>query len=306
MQPFAIIATKGRPGATARLLDTLQRQVLPPVLTVVVGAEAADVEGLGDHPLVARGGAEIHTSKRAGLTIQRNFGIEVLCSRNAFSQAQDGAFCVFFDDDFRMAGDWLLRARERFEKGDVAGLTGRVLADGMRSGEISEEQAATLLGHVPASPRRHATNTANRRHVTPYGCNMAFTDEVLRSCRFDENLPLYGWLEDRDFGALARNVGPCVFHPECAGVHLGIRSGRVSGVKYGYSQIANPLYMIGKGTMTGAAGAYFLSRALASNGLRTLARRSRQIDYPGRLRGNAMALADYVRRRMDPRNIETM
>jgi GT2 family glycosyltransferase len=60
---------------------------------------------------------------------------------------------------------------------------------------------------------------------------------------FDENLPLYGWLEDVDFCRRLAPYGRIVRNARTAGVHLGSNSGRTSGVCYGYSQIANPLYL---------------------------------------------------------------
>jgi GT2 family glycosyltransferase len=128
---------------------------------------------------------------------------------------------------------------------------------------------------------------------------MAFRDRVVAACRFDENLPLYGWQEDVDFSFQARGHGTMLFWPSCVGVHLGVRSGRVSGVRFGYSQIANPLYLMRKGTMDLRKGTWFVVRALASNSLRSAARNARA-DYPGRLRGNSLAIADLLRRRCHP------
>ena len=65
--------------------------------------------------------------------------------------------------------------------------------------------------------------------------------------RFDENLPLYGWLEDIDFARSIAPYGRVVKSMLLRGVHLGVKRGRTSGVKLGYSQIANPLYMLEKG-----------------------------------------------------------
>ena len=66
--------------------------------------------------------------------------------------------------------------------------------------------------------------------------------------RFDDNLPLYGWLEDIDFARSIAPYGRVVKSMLLRGVHLGVKRGRTSGVKLGYSQIANPLYMLRKGT----------------------------------------------------------
>jgi hypothetical protein len=91
---------------------------------------------------------------------------------------------------------------------------------------------------------------------------MAFTDTVIRQTRFDVNLPLYGWQEDRDYTDMALRLGRVIYFPDCRGVHLGVKSGRTGGGKLGYSQIANPVYLMKKGTMGYKIGLKFIGRAL--------------------------------------------
>ncbi len=83
-----------------------------------------------------------------------------------------------------------------------------------------------------------------------YGCNMIIRVAALPGARCDENLPLYGWLEDLDYSARFTKVGRVVETSLCVGVHLGVKSGRSSGLQLGYSQIANPLYIAGKGSIS--------------------------------------------------------
>src|SRR5262245_27468434 len=82
-----------------------------------------------------------------------------------------------------------------------------------------------------------------------YGANMAvpLAPIYAHSLRFDENLPLYGWLEDVDFSRQLAPYGCIVKNRRMVGVHLGVKIGRVSGFRFGYSQIANPLYLCRKG-----------------------------------------------------------
>jgi hypothetical protein len=49
-----------------------------------------------------------------------------------------------------------------------------------------------------------------------------------------------------------------------------------------------------KGTMSGRNGVRFVARHLLSNSVRTLQSNPRN-DYPGRLRGNLLAMADLLR-----------
>src|SRR6202040_3955084 len=85
-----------------------------------------------------------------------------------------------------------------------------------------------------------------------YGCNMAFRLKpiVSHNVVFDDNLPLYGWQEDIDFSRRVLPYGRIVRSKSLRGVHLGIKLGRTSGVRFGYSQIANPIYLTRKGTMS--------------------------------------------------------
>ncbi len=79
---------------------------------------------------------------------------------------------------------------------------------------------------------------------------MSIRAGVIGKLRFDERLPLYGWQEDIDFTSQLRNLRAHRISVEnLFGVHLGTKSGRVSGVRLGCSQIVNPVYLIGKSAM---------------------------------------------------------
>jgi hypothetical protein len=134
---------------------------------------------------------------------------------------------------------------------------------------------------------------------------MAFRDRVVEICEFDESLPLYSWQEDRDYTSQAARLGKTLYHPACRGVHLGMRSGRVSGLRFGYSQIANPVYLMGKGTMEARTAFRFMIKHLSSNTVRAF-RRGMDVDYPGRLKGNLYALWDLLNGQCHPMKIEQM
>jgi hypothetical protein len=302
MQPYVVVATKGRPRETRRLLDHLARQTLVPAFTVVVGADASDLEGIEGHAAVASDRGACIVSPAAGLTLQRNFGLALLERRGLFTASGGRFFCAFFDDDFRPADDWLEMAAWRFRRGGAVGLTGCVLADGIKKCGLAEDDAVAFL-NGSRHPEPHWASGATERELgSTYGCNMAFVDGVVRSVRFDENLPLYGWQEDRDYTGLASALGRVIYFPLCRGVHLGVRAGRVSGFKFGYSQIANPVYLMRKGTVRFEAGFRLLGRALGANVVYSLVG-PKHTDYPGRLKGNVNALWDLVRLRSHPRNI---
>lgn len=302
MKAFVIIATKGRAKETCRLLDYLARQTLQPEQVLVVGSEPDDIAGMNMHPLVAGGSARLLLSS-AGLTIQRNAGLDALAP-HVGHLAPEEWFVAFFDDDFRPAPDWLDKvARAMQGWPDLVGATGHVLADGVKTEfGITEEDAQLYLnGSKPAEP--HRTNSPKTKLLTnPYGCNMAFRGSVAASMRFDERLPLYGWQEDYDFGSRSRQFGVVALLPGCRGVHLGTSSGRTSGHRFGYSQIANPIYLAQKGTMSWRVAGTLMSKNLLANMANTVAG-IRTKDFPGRLRGNARALLHLLAGRLDPRRV---
>ena len=301
--PYVIIATKGRAKETYVLLDYLARQTLTPTMTLVVGAEDQDIAGLNDHPMALSGSYEVFVSTKIGLTCQRNAGIEALKTQGAFNGEPNSYFCTFFDDDFRPAPDWLEKAATRFAKGDIVGLTGRVLADGVMSGGYSEEEAAAFLSEQKPPLKHWANQNHESETDCAYGCNMAFLGTAISALRFDENLPLYSWQEDRDFTGQCLRLGRVIRYPDCIGVHMGATGGRTSGLRFGYSQIANLHYLINKSTVPFRAGFMQAGRNFAANIVKTLIPIRRDADYTGRLRGNLMALFDILRGKCDPRRI---
>lgn len=303
MRAAVVIATKGRARETATLLDMLARQTFAAERVVVVGAEAGDVAGLERHALAGDGRARIVLSPRAGLPIQRNVGLEALAEDGFLEVTRGPSFVAFFDDDFRPAEDWLACAGSTFAaRSEVAGLTGRVLADGVKGTGLSETDARAFLAGERAPEPHWASGASSTTFASMYGCNMAFRDDVVRACRFDECLPLYAWQEDRDYTSQAASFGLTVYEPSCRGVHLGVKAGRTSGLRFGYSQIANPLYLAGKGTMKHQHAAHFIARAVVANCLKSLGS-DPVFDYRGRLAGNLHAIADLCTGRCHPARI---
>ena len=303
MDAHVIIATKGRPDETATLVRQLADQSKTPASVIVVGASPADIASVERNATSSSLRIEAFVNSTAGSSIQRNAGVEKIIELGLFDVTDANSFIAFFDDDFRPSQDWLAHAEKVFSSDEtLLGLTGNVLADGVKTAGLSERDAAAFLaGERP--PQKHWASGATQRELDAvYGCNMAFRGDVFDECRFDENLPLYAWQEDRDFTGQVRKRGKVVYTPQCTGVHLGVKRGRTSGVRFGYSQIANPLYLTQKGTMSGHRTRMFLLRAVASNSLQ-IARFSKEVDYAGRLKGNAMAIFDLARGRCRPQRI---
>lgn len=312
MKLYIVIATKGRAALVGQLCQHLQQQTLPAAAIVVVGAGPEDVAGLQPLPqaLAVNPAApvSVRVTGQPGSCAQRNEGIEwVLALRRHDPAAADRTpwAVVFLDDDFWPGSQWLQQCADALQRRPGAsGLTGRLLGDGAQlSRGLSVDDAADLLsGRRPALPHWHG-GTEPGVAGCGYGCNMAFVGAVIEQQRFDENLPLYGWQEDLDYSARAQALGPILYEPGCVGVHLGVKGGRTSGLRFGYSQIANPWYLIRKGTMRTPRALRFVTRHLLSNTVRGL-RSNPGIDYRGRLRGNLLAMADLLRGRCHPRRIE--
>jgi glycosyltransferase involved in cell wall biosynthesis len=281
------IATSGRPLILARLLERLCVQTRSADAVVVCGPSPADVSGIDSgHP-----GLRCIMSDR-GLTIQRN---AILRACAAFDVV------VFLDDDFVPCPGYL-QAVERIFKSmpDVVVGTGHVVADGILGPGLAFENALkTLQQDGQAEPTQEIEEVYNA-----YGCNMAIRIDVVRArgLAFDETLPLYGWLEDVDFSRRMAAYGRIVKISAARGVHLGVKSSRQSGRRLGYSQVANPLYLVRKGTCSSGKALKLMSRNIVANVAKTF-RPEPYIDRAGRLKGNIRALLDLLAGRLSPKRV---
>jgi hypothetical protein len=275
-------ATRGRPQVVAQTIKHLiATQTLKPDAVVISCVTLEDAGDLASHPDVTV------LVGPPGLAAQRN---------RALSHLKSSADVIaFFDDDFVADRGWLAAAVRVFsDESNVVGFTGEVVADGIKGPGIPFDDALRIVETSPKPP------FAWFEGYSPYGCNMAFRMSAIGDVAFDERLVLYGWLEDRDFAAaLARRGGRLVKSSEAFGVHMGVKGGRVSGERLGYSQVVNPLYMMRKETMAPRQVAAQIFRNMASNFGRAV-RPEPFIDRRGRVRGNLMAIADVMRGRLRP------
>lgn len=281
------IATAGRREQLSLSLKELGSQHRSPDRVVVCPAslEDCDDKEIGSLPFPV---TVVHGPR--GLSAQRN------C---IFDSCGDADVIVFFDDDFYPHPQYLAEVELLMAtQADVVIATGQVLADGISGPGIEHHEAVTLLESAieipPPEPAIFDTHNA-------YGCNMIVRAAPARKhgIRFDENLPLYSWLEDVDFSRQMAPYGRIIRSTRLSGVHLGTKRGRTSGVKFGYSQIANPIYMTQKGTLSLPLALRQMGRNVARNIARFLAPEP-WVDRRGRLKGNMLALVDLVQGRLDP------
>lgn len=224
-----------------------------------------------------------------------------LCNqRNALLDAvDDNTILLFLDDDFLIADGFISATRAVFAANqDVVMATGHVFADGILGPGLSHVEGLKLLSKLT-----EVTSSVEETY-NGYGCNMAVRSATVRAqhLRFDPKLPRYGWLEDVDFSRRLARHGRIVKANTMQGVHLGTKTGRSRGVPLGYSQIANPIYMIRKGSLSYRRGSYLMLRNIAANAIK-IARPEPWVDRPGRLKGNLLAIRDLLTGKIAPTRI---
>lgn len=279
MKHAVVVATIRRPEVLNGLLQVLARQTVTvdQVLAVVV-------DPLRDLPAAVPPWVRVLVSE-PGLTRQRNAAIRDLSA--------DIDLITFLDDDVHPADDYLERVQAfAQERNDVVLFSGRVIYDGAVSGSVDRPVAERVLRD--ATPREGAD-----WRIDAYGCNMNVRAPIARREMFDEHFPAYGWLEDRDFAVRCGRHGKVLTHEKALLVHLGVPSGRMPAPFLGYSQIANPMYLLRKGTLSRGEASMLALRVTVGNILGVV-RSDRSVDRRGRLRGNARAAGDLVRGRLDP------
>jgi GT2 family glycosyltransferase len=282
------IATAGRRDIVPQTVGLLRNQTRLPDIVVVcpLGSDKISDRDFLDLPFDV-----VVTSGPVGLCAQRNA---------ILARVSDCDLILFLDDDFLAEPHYLERLEKLFQsEPDVCAATGFLVADDVTGPGLSVEQGLAILrNNVP-------DNSAILKNVPGlYGCNMAYRMHYVRDnqLKFDENLPLYGWQEDIDFSLQMKPFGRLVKCDLLMGVHLGVKAGRTSGVRLGYSQIANPVYLSKKGTMSWQHARKLISKNIAANLARSIYPEP-WIDRHGRLKGNLLALMDLLRGKASPARI---
>jgi GT2 family glycosyltransferase len=283
--------------ATAGRRETLNETLL----------ELARQSRLPDHVMLC---APVQADIDTGALTSLPFPTTVICGerggsvqRNAIlRQAADFDAVIFFDDDFFPEPGYIANAEELLQRHpEIVLATGHLLEDGIHGPGLTPDYARQKLASAVVPPLDQCPMIA---YYGVYGCNMLVRLAPVRehALFFDEALPLYSWQEDIDFSRQLAPYGEIVRSDALTGVHLGAKRSRVSGVKFGYSQVANPIYLIRKGTMSVRFGMRTMVRNLLANAVRQF-RSEPHIDRAGRCKGNILALADLVRGRLRPQRI---
>jgi hypothetical protein len=272
------------------LLSQIELQSVAPAEIIVSACDAADVPAL---PVSLRTRVILGPP---GLTVQRNRALDAI--------PPEAEIVVFFDDDFVPSRKWIEHAQTFFVAHcDAVCVTGHVLAEGNKTGGIAWRDGLAMVENADKTNRTIQFVARVVPNRSPYGCNMAFRWPLVKELRFDERLPLHGWLEDRDFGVRAMSGNRTGYWTDSLwGVHLGSRSSRVSQTRFGYAQIVNPWYLMKKGAMTTRETATFIGQGLVFNMIR-LVIYDPHANRLSRLRGNFQGIADILTGRWRPERV---
>lgn len=286
-----IVASLGRADLINRMIRRMAAQSRQPDLLLFSTIVPGDLPG----DFVATDRVQSVFGPK-GLPAQRNTALNHVGDRYDI--------VVFYDDDY-VPSLFSIENVETFFRTNpaVAGATGRVLADGIKTAGISDAEAEEIVARHDSS---QVYSGGIRDEVAGlYGCNMAYRVSAIGSVRFDERLKLYGWQEDIDFSAQLRARGRIVTTDAFAGVHQGVKHGRTSGLRLGYSQVINPLYLVSKGTMTPRYALRLMLGNILMNHARMLVPEP-WVDRLGRAKGNWIGFFDALRGRLTPERIETL
>jgi hypothetical protein len=258
------------------------RQTVAPHQVIVSAVDLAD---WGENAVDSR--VQIILGDK-GLTRQRNRGIAALDAKCEI--------VTMLDDDVELPEDYFEAVHRLFTKRPDVALCFGAVRDAPGA---SREDARQIITRWPPSDEF-------KEGAYGLGCSMNIRRKVLDHINFDERLPLYGWLEDADFAARARPFGLQGVYNACRTVHLLEQKMRLSGVRFGYSQVMNPYYLWRKGSIPFKEvlmSHWF--KGMASNLLGAI-RRDPSIDRWGRLRGSVLAIWFIVLGRVEPEFVERL
>ena len=289
-----IIATKDRADFVAKLVKYIFQQTVLPACVVVSADKKSDIPDE-----VTEG--SLKEIKCSSVQVVCLFGPRDLTAKrnNAMEKILNNVdFIAFFDDDFLPSKTWIERSLNLFKANkNLVGLGGRLIIDGAKDGVVELDEAIRIIEEEET--RGNKIECEDIIVDSMYGCNMMFRCNAIGAERFDERLILYGWMEDTDFSRRMGRKGTLMRGGEAIGVHLGARGGRISGRRFGYSQIVNAFYLMNKNSITASEAYKVAIRSLLVNALKSI-RPGRLIDRRGRLRGNIVGLCEIAAGRCRP------
>jgi GT2 family glycosyltransferase len=279
-----VVCSANRPDVLSETIESLRHgQSLQPGEIIVSVFNPAHVP----EKIRTDRGVRVVVSSRQALSAQRNAAIKVVRT----------PYTLFLDDDVEIAPNFI-ESMERLldEDKDVVVATGFVVVDGVRGDTGVDRKLArgAVLNYVQ--------ELENCDREEGYGCNLFVRTKIFDHVLFDENLPLYGWLEDLDFSTNCLRYGRIIRNARTCVAHLGTPTGRISGLKFGYSQIVNPFYLWrknGKPTLANVIFAHWVV-SVVRNLCRTMIRvHGNRSDRTGRFKGNLIAFCHLLTGKVD-------
>ena len=249
-----IISTKNRTQDAIRCLKSIFIQTLLPDEIIIV--DSSDTDRLKGELSLFHTLNIKYVQSESGLTLQRNIGIKT----------SSGDILIFLDDDITLDKDYIKEIMHVFGSSrvrPVGGVTGQIVNAGKAKTMVQklcgfiEEVFAGLfllvrsgngrfqLSGLPTIMRKGSRNIRNVEFL--YGCNMAFTREVISRFQFDENLCGYGWGEDDDIAYRVSREHQNIYTP-FARIILNNTSPSTGGSKYAVMKmgIENHYYLFRK------------------------------------------------------------
>jgi GT2 family glycosyltransferase len=295
MKTAVVISSVNRPEVLHETVLAVCRQTVSPITIILSLCDVCSVL-----PETSRLPGIKIIQGQAGLTRQRNAGLGAVPST--------AEYVLFLDDDTELAPNYLESMERLFDgRSELAASSGVFAMDGLRIARpLTRAEAMAAITKRPFEQR-----TEPAEGLT--GCNIFVRRTVAESVKFDERLPLSGWLEDFDFSVRCRPHGMVVWNFETCVAHLGVqRASRERGFMVGYAQVANSYYLCQKGVIpsfSSLLGTYWLPmfRQNCSGVLRCALHRNSAwnlvFDHPGRMVGSARALLDAALRRLTPERL---
>ena len=283
MKTTVVICSAHRPDVLAETIESvLCRQSVPPLEIIVSVFNQTHVTA--------------ETGRRPGVRVVLS-GIQGTCAqRNAAARVVQTPYTLFLDDDVELAANFI-ESMERLldHDTDAVAATGFLVIDGARGDGGLDRSVA----------RSYASNYVREHENYDHGegQNIFVRSQVFEKVLFDENLPLYGWLEDLDFATNILRYGRIIMNTETCWAHIGTPGGRTSGLRFGYSQVVNPFYLWRKNGKPGLTRVIFghWLRYLAYNYRREMIKHpSDRSDRTGRFTGNMIALHHVLAGKVDP------
>lgn len=287
MNVIIVIVTVGRREVLRLLLQYLNSNFSREAFSkiIVVGTENEDFP-----QEYFKSTKDLFIFSPKGMTVQRNVGMQIAMDHGA-------DVITFLDDDFLPHKDYFRQISELFSSMlEISMADGDVIADGRSSIGYTFQEGIKLLSGIDSSKHNQKKIM---RISSAYGCNMSVRVSLIEDTKFDEKLPLYSWLEDLDFSLKMSKKGPIVRDYSLKGVHLSNKKGRSNEIRYGYSQVINPIHIFLNNDLDLLKCLKFIFLPFFANIWKFYIPEP-WVDRRGRLKGNLIAFLHIIKGRIDP------